>query len=677
MKKVSIVLCLLLSLLCFCEQVRFVSGDFYPPFIYRDERGTMVGISIEILKALEKVSDLRFTVELMPFSKALEFVESGKADMINLIFKTPERERSLLFSKPILQVQSIVWFRKELNLKDFKDLTPHVVGVIKGDANEQLLRSKNPNVSFKYFSDFDQLIKAIEENQIDVFIMEDLTASYYLVKHDLYHLFKSLPPISSQWTYFAFPRGKPHLVDRVNSALDRLPKGELQRIVELFIKPRFIFPRWLLWTILYGTAGVMLAIFILTSINKRLKYLVDQRTQELRKKHEELQAAYEELDAFNQQLRATNEELEAMNQELISLNKRLEEKTQEAEKFQNAFQTVLDLTSRITFETIQEKEFLMTLLKVFRNYLPEPACVGIALRSSEPGKTLFSLVRGEKNVIDRIEKTYDFDSEESFEDVLETAQQICGGTLNVKVEFLPIRSQETSHGVFFFAYEQASTHQKEYLEKFATLVATLLSLRSYVREQGIFQRRLLGVVVKALEYYDYYTRGHSENVARYASFLAERLGLDKSSIRRIFWAGMVHDVGKIFVPQHILNKNGFLTAEEYEFVKIHPVKSFELLVEAGLEDIAEITKYHHERFDGRGYPEGLRADEIPLESRLLCVVDAFDAMTTDRPYKKGMNLEEAIAEVERCGGSQFDPYLAKSFVDMLREKPELFTRKGR
>lgn len=675
MKKASIVLCLLLPLLCFCEQVRFVSGDFYPPFIYRDEHGTMVGISIEILKALEKVSDLKFSVELMPFSKALELIENGEADMINLIFKTPERERTFLFSKPILQVQSMVWFREELNLKDFKDLTPHIVGVIEGDANEQLLKSKNPNVSFKRFSDFDQLIRAVEEGQINVFLMEDLTASYYLVKHDLYHLFKSLPPISSQWTYFAFPRSKPQLVERVNSALDRLPKGELQRIVELFIKPRFIFPRWLLWTILYGTIGVVLFLTVLISINKRLSYLVAQRTQELRKKHEELQAAYEELDAFNQQLRATNEELEAMNQELMSLNKRLEEKTQEAEKFQSAFQIVLDVVSKITFETIQEKEFLMTLLKVFRNYLPEPACAGIALRSSEPGKTLFSLVRGEKTVIDRVEKTYDFDSEESFEDVLKTAQQMCSETLSAKVEFLPIRSQETSHGVFFFACEQASTYQKEYLEKFATLVATLFSLRSYVREQGIFQRRLLGVVVKALEYYDYYTRGHSENVARYASFLAERLGFDKSSIRRIFWAGMVHDVGKIFVPQHILNKNGFLTAEEYEFVKIHPVKSFELLIEAGLEDLAKITKYHHERFDGRGYPEGLRADEIPLESRLLCVVDAFDAMTTDRPYKKAMSLEEAIAEIERCSGSQFDPHIAELFADMLREKPELFAKK--
>lgn len=676
MKKTLISCLLLVVVLCFCEQVKFVSGDFYPPFIYRNERGEAVGISIEILKAIEKVSDLRFNVELMPFSKALELVKNGEADMINLIFRTPEREKFFLFSKPVLQVQSLVWFRKDLNLKDFKDLTAHIVGVIEGDANEQLLRSKNPNIVFKRFTDFEQLIQAVKERQIDVFIMEDLTAGYYLVKHDLYHLFDRLPPISSQWTHFAFSSNRSDLMEKVNGALERLSKSEFQRIVELFIKPRFIFPRWLFHILLYGGIGVFLAVFILTLINKRLAYLVAQRTQEIRKKNEELQTAYEELDAFNQQLRATNEELEAMNQELMNLNKRLEDKTLEAEKFHNAFQTVLDVANKITFETIQEKDFLITLLRVFKYYLPEPACVGVALRSSEAGKTLFSLLKGEKSIIDRVEKIYDFDSEESFNEVLKTAQQLCGEDLNTEVKFLPIKSQEVPHGVFFFACEQINRYQEEYLKKFAVLIATLLSLRSYVREQGIFQRRLLGVVVKALEYYDYYTRGHSENVARYASLLAERLSLDKASIRRVFWAGMVHDVGKIFVPQHILNKNGFLTAEEYEFVKIHPVKSFELLVEAGLEEIARITKHHHERFDGKGYPDGLRTEDIPFESRLLCLVDAFDAMTTDRPYKKGLNLEEAIVEIERCSGSQFDPQLAKVFTDMLKEKPELFTKRG-
>ncbi|MGE0032752.1 MAG: transporter substrate-binding domain-containing protein, partial [Pseudothermotoga sp.] len=110
---------LFLVTVSFSERIRFVSGDFYPPFVYRDVKGEVVGISVEILKAIEKVSKLRFDIELRPFSEALSLVESGQADMINLIFKTPERERFLLFSKPILRIQSLVWVRKDLRVNIF------------------------------------------------------------------------------------------------------------------------------------------------------------------------------------------------------------------------------------------------------------------------------------------------------------------------------------------------------------------------------------------------------------------------------------------------------------------------------------------------------------------------------------------------------------------------------
>ncbi|KAF2957321.1 hypothetical protein AS159_09890 [Thermotoga sp. Ku-13t] len=691
MKRAVALFCLLFATLCFCEQVRFVSGDFYPPFIYRNERQEVVGISVEILKAIEKASDLRFDVELMPFSEALKFVETGQADMINLIFKTPEREKIFLFSKPILKIQSLVWLRKELKVKDFKDLSAFVVGVIEGDANEILLRQKNPSIMFKRFESFEQLIQAVENREIDAFLMEDLTASYYLIKHDLYHLFESLPPVSVEWAYFAFARTKPQLVEKFNAALDRLAKGEIERIINLFVKPRFFVPAWLWWVILIGSVGTFSIFMVLILINKRLERLVTLRTEELRKKNEELQASYEEieamnqelqaanqeLDAMNQELRATNEELGTMNQELMNLNKQLEEKTKEAERFQKGFQDVLDLTNRLTFETIQEKEFLLSVLKTFKDYLPASRTAGVVLRSvSEPGRTLVCFTNEKDPVIQRIDESFDFTSESARAEILKTLAQFCAKKEPSGAEFVPITSQDTVHGVLLYSSEGVSAVEKQYVEKFARFIATLLSLRSYMREQGIFQKRLLSVVVKALEYYDYYTRGHSENVARYASLFAESLGLDRSIIRRLFWAGMVHDVGKIFVPQQILSKNGLLSVEEYELVKIHPVKSFELLNEAGLEEIAKIARHHHERYDGKGYPDGLMADAIPFESRILAVADAFDAMTTNRPYKRAMTLEEAILEIERCSGSQFDPHLAEAFVKLLREKSGLFLKKG-
>lgn len=691
MKRSVVLLCFLFATLCFCEQVKFVSGDFYPPFIYRNERQEVVGISVEILKAIEKVSDLRFDIELMPFSEALKLVETGQADMINLIFKTPEREKMFLFSKPILRVQSLVWVKKELKVKDFKELSAFVVGVVEGDANEAFLRQKNPSVLVKRFESFQQLIEAVENREIDAFLMEDLTASYYLIKHDLYHLFESLPPLSVEWAYFAFARTKPQLVEKFNAALDRLPKGEMERIINLFVKPRFFVPAWLWWFILTGSVGTFSIFMILLLINRRLERLVALRTEELRKRNEELQASYEEieamnqelqaanqeLDAMNQELRANNEELEAMNQELMNLNKQLEEKTKQAERFQKGFQAVLDLTNRLTFETIQEKEFLLSVLRTFKDYLPASRAAGVVLSSvSEPGKTLVCLTNKKDPVIERIDESFDFTSESARAEILKTLARFCDEKDPSGVELVPIASQDAVHGVLLYSSEGVSVVEKQYVEKFALFVATLLSLRSYVRERGIFQRRLLGVVVKALEYYDYYTRGHSENVARYASLFAENLGLDRSVIRRLFWAGMVHDVGKIFVPQQVLNKNGLLSVEEYELVKIHPVKSFELLNEAGLEEIAKIARHHHERYDGKGYPDGLVGDAIPFESRILAVVDAFDAMTTNRPYKKAMTIEEAILEIERCSGSQFDPNLAEVFVKLLKEKPELFLKKG-
>jgi len=665
---------LFLVTVSFSERIRFVSGDFYPPFVYRDVKGEVVGISVEILKAIEKVSKLRFDIELRPFSEALSLVESGQADMINLIFKTPERERFLLFSKPILRIQSLVWVRKDLRVKDFEDLTAFVVGVVEGDANESLLRAKNPSIVFKRYSNFDELVQAVERGEIDVFLMEDLTARYYLIKHDLYHLFESLPPISAEWAYFAFPKSKLQLLEQFNAALDRLPRGEIDRMVNLFVKPRFFFPIWLRWLILAGSSVTLLVFIAMILINKRLARLVEQRTEELKKKHEELQASYEELDAVNQEFRASNEELEAMNQELEDLNRRLEEKTEQAERFQRASQEILDLVNRLTYETLQEKEFLFDILKVFKRYLPEHHFAGVILKSSQPGMITCVMREGEP-IIKRIKAS--LGSEQTHEELLKIVADVCNEKDLTGTELVPIRSQETIHGVFFYRCENMNAVEKQYIEKFATFLANLLSFRSYVREQGLFQRRLLGVVVKALEYYDYYARGHSQNVALYATLFAERLGLERNVIRRLFWVGMVHDVGKIFVPQHILNKKGFLTTEEFELVKIHPLKSFELLSEAGLEDIARIARHHHERYDGKGYPDGLSGENIPFESRILTIVDAFDAMTTDRPYKKGMTLEQAIVEIERCSGSQFDPYLAKKFVDLLKESPEQFLRKDR
>uniref|UniRef100_A0A7C4W1S5 HD-GYP domain-containing protein n=1 Tax=Fervidobacterium thailandense TaxID=1008305 RepID=A0A7C4W1S5_9BACT len=173
-------------------------------------------------------------------------------------------------------------------------------------------------------------------------------------------------------------------------------------------------------------------------------------------------------------------------------------------------------------------------------------------------------------------------------------------------------------------------------------------------------------MIRILEYHDKYTKGHSKNVATIASLLAERLGLSDEMIKKAYWASLLHDIGKIVIPSQILNKEGKLTIEEFEVIKKHPVYGHDFLTTS--EDLKELAKYvlhHHERWDGKGYPMGLSGEDIPLISRIIAVADAYDAMRSDRPYRKGLPIDVIRNEIIEHSSMQFDPEIAKLFVKMI------------
>lgn len=165
----------------------------------------------------------------------------------------------------------------------------------------------------------------------------------------------------------------------------------------------------------------------------------------------------------------------------------------------------------------------------------------------------------------------------------------------------------------------------------------------------------LHAVVAGIDSVHLHTRDHSENVAAYAVAIAQELGLDEGRIVQLRRAAFLHDIGKIAVPTAILSKPDQLTKDEYEQIKIHPAVGGNMLAHAGLHDEARWVRHHHERVDGTGYPGGVLCDELELESRIIFVADSFEAMTSDRPYRRGMSVEDAVAELCRCAGTQFDP----------------------
>ncbi|MCR5706290.1 MAG: HD domain-containing protein [Acholeplasmatales bacterium] len=167
---------------------------------------------------------------------------------------------------------------------------------------------------------------------------------------------------------------------------------------------------------------------------------------------------------------------------------------------------------------------------------------------------------------------------------------------------------------------------------------------------------------------DPYTNGHSKRVAIYTRLIAERMGFSGEELDNIYYIALLHDCGKIGVPDNILGKPGRLTDEEFEIIKSHTVRGGEILSRfKSLENAHEGALYHHERYDGRGYPKGLKGEEIPLIARMICVADSFDAMNSNRVYRKKISSDYIIDELKNNRGTQFDPKIADIMLELLEE----------
>jgi diguanylate cyclase (GGDEF)-like protein/putative nucleotidyltransferase with HDIG domain len=192
------------------------------------------------------------------------------------------------------------------------------------------------------------------------------------------------------------------------------------------------------------------------------------------------------------------------------------------------------------------------------------------------------------------------------------------------------------------------------------------------RRRSISGERYLAVLLNLAEAIDLRLSGsarHSETVGRYAEMMATELGLSDQQVRRIKLAGILHDIGKIGVPDSILNKPGALDDDEWEIVKGHPEAGARILEHPDLTDIRDWVGSHHERPDGKGYPRGIAADELPLEARILAVADAYEAMTSDRSYRRSIGREAAREELRRCCGSQFDPGVVDALLRVIDREP--------
>ena len=205
--------------------------------------------------------------------------------------------------------------------------------------------------------------------------------------------------------------------------------------------------------------------------------------------------------------------------------------------------------------------------------------------------------------------------------------------------------------------------------------AELNKRRKQMETMSLQMMRTLSTTIEAK---DEYTRGHSYRVAEYAALIAEELGWDKKEIRNLKNAAHLHDIGKIGIPDNILNRPTRLTEEEFQVIKEHTVIGAEILKNITLIDhVKEVARSHHERYDGMGYPDGLKGEEIPLYARVIAIADCYDAMKSRQIYRNPLGDEVIYNEISRNCGSQFDPKIAGVYLKMLNERRVVIREDGK
>lgn len=392
----------------------------------------------------------------------------------------------------------------------------------------------------------------------------------------------------------------------------------------------------------------------------------------------EIKQKEEELAEKNEELENVNEELKANNEEILQMNEELEKLYSDQEALTEQLNRILKLMGQIALFETSEEDFLEEALDLALNLVPKSHRGRIRMIKDKTFKLLASLGTDDvaiKNIAlngetisklenskiltkDNIGKFYLCPDESTINHLAQVEESII---TPIKWNDKVIGSIEIDNMNHTDEFKIADIKK---MDSFANLLSVFYRLRKYINEEGKFQTDLILTLVKALEYYDEYTRGHSERVARWSVELAKAMGISSEGQKKIYYASLVHDIGKIFVQQSVLNKVSPLTEEEFNLIQIHPVKSAELINKVeGMESFSRIVKHHHEKYNGKGYPDGLVGKAIPYFSRIITLADAYDAMTSKRPYRRPLTVEEAINELRRCKGSQFDPGLVDPFIE--------------
>ncbi|MDN5360684.1 MAG: hypothetical protein PWQ84_1747 [Thermotogaceae bacterium] len=627
-----------------------------------------VGIYPDLIQEIAEINGWESEYVKGEFEELYNLLLAGEIDILPAIVYSSERAKLFSFNEEhILSSYGTVYVPIDSELNSLLELKKKNIAVVKNAINytgdfgiKKIFDSLNIEVTFIEKLNYAEVLESVTNGEAEAGVVDSLFAAMNANQYPLKSTPIVLNPSDIRLGFSPVNENSQKLISEFDEQLRIMkenPDSFFYRNNEKYLHNKEFVENPLLMQIL---VIISISALILIGGIFYLRHNIKIRTDEIKEKNAK-------LDVIETKVKETYSELKHANERL--------------KETLDKFEDMVFIAGTLGVRDLNERDFLDLFLKKTLDIIDEADYGTISMIEDGEWKFMAAVghdlnilsklrLKAEKihlkktvEIVDGLYDNYDKDFSQSDANLLRKAVKPFKQSLvlpfYIEGEFvgnLSLDIAKENSQVF-------SEDTKSMLNSISKIASSYLELKKSAKNKQEFQTNIVLSLVKAIEYYDPYTRGHSERVATYSAMLAKKLGLSKEIINKIYWASLVHDVGKIFVTRAVLNKVSFLTPEEFNEIKKHSEKGEEILKETkGMSEISKIVRYHHERWDGSGYPDGLKGEAIPLESRIIALGDSFDAMTSDRPYRKRMSLEEAYEDIRSYKDTFYEASLVDAFL---------------
>ncbi|WP_129408269.1 HD domain-containing phosphohydrolase [Marinitoga lauensis] len=647
------------------------------PLTYK-ENGEYKGLALDLLKEISQKENWQIKYQYDTFPNLIKKIKNNKINVLVGLGKTKDRELFIKYPSQSFFTNWGVIYSKNNNIDSLLDLKNKKIAVLKDDIYythengiKNLSRKMNLNFEFHEYNSYDEVLQAVKNNVCDAGVVNRLYSnnSYNIHKTPIVFL-----PVE---IYYGFSKNtKEIIINKIDYYLSKWKNDENSIYYSLLrkniYKEKIFIPEWV--NKVLNTAIVIIITLFISFLTFYVLFI--KTSKKLKQKNEELEAYNSELASMNEELEESYMNIEDINFKLIKLTK---------------IMSKLKLTS--TFD-----EFYNELLRTAIFLIPEADYGSIIFIDSKKNQWKFLSAYGHNfemlksityaaghtptkekiKIINNIVENERIEMNDESYKILKEASKPIKQTMIYEIKLKEEQWINFCLDIDINSEKSFSEESKEIFEIFANLARAFWIEKlsyEYIKDAYINLANKLAFIA---EEYDDITGKHIYRVAEFSKFIAEKLSLDKKLIEDIYIYSPLHDIGKLLIDKSILLKEGPLDKNEWEEMKKHTIYGSKILDDPYFAVAKNIALYHHEKYNGEGYPYGLKGDEIPIEAQIVALADVYDALRSNRPYKKGFSHEIAVEIIlkgdERTKPEFFNPEILNLFKIFHNEFKNIYNK---